>query len=104
LSVAVPYINVLQAVEDTTKSEKARRVKLKKGSWEEGLLGVAKGCKRMIMLPPFLVVRSEFKRRKQRCCVAPPTANTPWSFDSRDGCEGQGEGERENSVDTSPYL
>lgn len=88
MSVAVPCINVLQVVEDTTKSEKPQRVKLKKGSWEEGLLGVAKGCKRMIMLPPILVVRSEFKRHKQRCCVAPPTANTPWSFNSRDGGEG----------------
>jgi len=97
---------VLQVVEDTTKSEKPQRVKLKKGSWEEGLLGVAKGCKRMIMLPPFLVVRSEFKRCKQRCCVAPPTANTLWSFNSRDGGEGQRGGgkERENSVDSSIFV
>lgn len=64
MSVAVPHINMLQEVEDMMKSEKPQRVKLKKGSWEEGLLGVAKGCKRMIMLPPFLVVRSEFKRCK----------------------------------------
>ena len=61
MSVAVPCINMLQEVEDITKSEKPQRVKLKKGSWEEGLLGVAKGCKRMIMLSPFLVVRSEFQ-------------------------------------------
>lgn len=87
MSVAVPCINVLQVMEDTTKSEKPQRVKLKKGRWEEGLFGVAEGCKRMIMLPPFLVVRSEFKRRKQRCCVTPPTANTPWSFNNRDGAE-----------------
>ncbi|KDQ71507.1 FK506-binding protein 15 [Zootermopsis nevadensis] len=46
-----------QEVANTTKSEKPQRAKLRKGSWEEGLLGVAKGCKRMIMLPPFLVVR-----------------------------------------------
>jgi hypothetical protein len=48
---------VLQEVENTTKSEKPQRVKLRKGSWEEGLFGVSKGCKRMIMLPPFLAVR-----------------------------------------------
>jgi hypothetical protein len=75
LSFVVAYINVLQEVEDTTKSEKPQQVKLKKGSWEEGLLGVAEGCKRMIVLPPLLVVRSEFKRCKWRCCVAPQTAN-----------------------------
>ncbi|PNF16306.1 hypothetical protein B7P43_G10823, partial [Cryptotermes secundus] len=42
-------------VESTTDSEKPQKVKLKKGSWEEGLVGVAKGCKRMIILPPVLV-------------------------------------------------
>ena len=90
---------MLQVVEDTTKSEKPQRVKLKKGSWEEGLLGVAKGCKRMIMLPPSLVVRSEFKRCIQRCFVAPPTANTPWllTIEMRVRDRGGGEGEREFS-------
>jgi hypothetical protein len=59
---------VFQEVESNTESEKPRRVKLKKGSWEEGLVGVAKGCKRMIILQPDLVVRSQLKRRKQKCC------------------------------------
>jgi hypothetical protein len=52
---------VLQVVKNTTKSEKPLRVKLKKESWEEGLIGVTKGCKRMIILPPFLVVRIQLK-------------------------------------------
>jgi len=54
-------------VENTTKSEKPQRVKLKKESWEEGLLGVAKGCKRLIVLLPVLVVRLHLERCKQKC-------------------------------------
>ncbi|KAJ9590385.1 hypothetical protein L9F63_016576 [Diploptera punctata] len=41
-------------LENTTQADKPLRVKLKKDSWEEGLLGAAKGCKRMIMLSPAL--------------------------------------------------
>lgn len=44
-----------EEVESNTVSEKPWRVKLKKGSWEEGLVGVAKGCKRMIILQPDIV-------------------------------------------------
>jgi hypothetical protein len=52
---------VFQEVESNTESEKPQRVKLKKGSWEEGLVGVAKGCKRMIILQPDLVVRVRYQ-------------------------------------------
>ena len=45
-----------QEFENTTQAEKPLRVKLKKDSWEEGLLGAAKGSKRMIMLSPALTV------------------------------------------------
>jgi hypothetical protein len=58
---------VFQEVESTAESEKPQRVKLKKGSWEEGLVGAAKGCKRMIILPPVLVVRSQLERHEQKC-------------------------------------
>jgi hypothetical protein len=66
---------VFQEVESTAESEKPQRVKLKKGSWEEGLVGAAKGCKRMIILPPVLVVRSQLERREQKCCLALQTHN-----------------------------
>jgi hypothetical protein len=53
---------VFQEVENTIELDRPRRVKLKSGSWEEGLIGVAKGCKRIIILPPTLVVRFPLKR------------------------------------------
>lgn len=63
-------------MESTTDSEKPQKVKLKKGSWEEGLVGVAKGCKRMIILPPVLVVRSQLERHEQKRCLALQTRNS----------------------------
>lgn len=67
---------MFQEVENTTESEKPQRLKLKKGSWEEGLVGVAKGCKRMIILPPVLVVRSQSQGHEQKCCLALQTRNS----------------------------
>jgi hypothetical protein len=52
---------VFQEVENTTELDKPLQVKVKSGSWEEGLIGVAKGCKRIIILPPTLVVRFPLK-------------------------------------------
>ncbi|XP_069676887.1 FK506-binding protein 15-like isoform X2 [Periplaneta americana] len=62
-SVEIRYIvyplsagKIGQEIENTTKEEKPLRVKLKKDSWEEGLFGMAKGCKRMIILEQALAV------------------------------------------------
>jgi hypothetical protein len=76
LDVVYSWEYVFQEVENTTESEKPQRVKLKKGSWEEGLIGVAKGCKRMIILPPILVVRSQMQRQEQKCCLVLQTHNS----------------------------
>ncbi|CAG2056670.1 unnamed protein product [Timema podura] len=44
--------NPINELDNNLKEERGLRVKLKKGDWEEGLLGANKGLKRLIVLPP----------------------------------------------------
>nr|CAD7428107.1 unnamed protein product [Timema monikensis] len=41
-----------EELDNNLKEERGLRVKLKKGDWEEGLLGANRGLKRLIVLPP----------------------------------------------------
>lgn len=42
------------ALETNIDAEKPQRVKIRKGVWEEALVGASKGCKRLIVLAPIL--------------------------------------------------